>query len=367
MPPKKFELLRSLESSHQEPIETIVTGVIPVWLSGTLFKNGTGRYEYGNKYYKHFFDGHACIHKFKIERGTNKVIYSNRLLNTKAYTRSLAENRLYPVFGTQDLCSNVFGRLKTVFRFHETMDNANVNVVPFGEFLVRVYIRVKIEEKSFIDLFFFIKKGNNQMYALTESNYLCQVDPKSLSVLKTIDVPKHVSTVSTNTAHPHLDKFGWLMCGINSRRGRLYYEFLRYPQSDLEPGPRGDAGLCTNAYTVARIPSSHFTKLSYFHSFGLTENYIIFLEQSLLLDLTKFFIGLFTNRTFADALVMRPNMNTLIHLVDRSTGKQVKTRYSTCPLFLFHHINAYEIKETSLKTKCNKENDADDEKSMTMR
>jgi carotenoid cleavage dioxygenase-like enzyme len=157
------------------------------------------------------------------------------------------------------------------------------------------------------------------------------------------------------------------MCGINSRRGRLYYEFLRYPQSDLEPGPRGDAGLCTNAYTVARIPSNHFTKLSYFHSFGLTENYIIFLEQSLLLYLTKFFIGLFTNRTFADALVMRPNMNTLIHLVDRSTGKQVKTRYSTCPLFLFHHINAYEIKETSPKTKCNEENDDQDEKSMTMR
>jgi carotenoid cleavage dioxygenase-like enzyme len=134
MPPKKFELLRSLESSHQEPIDTIVTGVIPVWLSGTLFKNGTGRYEYGNKYYKHFFDGHACIHKFKIERGTNKVIYSNRILNTKAFTRSLAENRLYPVFGTVDLCSNLFGRLKTVFKFHETMDNANVNVVPFGEF-----------------------------------------------------------------------------------------------------------------------------------------------------------------------------------------------------------------------------------------
>ena len=88
------------------------------------------------KCYKHFFDGHACIHKFKIERGTNKVFYSNRMLKTKAYTRSLAEQRLYPVFGTVDLCSNVFGRLKTVFNFHETMDNVNVNVVPFGKILV---------------------------------------------------------------------------------------------------------------------------------------------------------------------------------------------------------------------------------------
>ena len=131
-----FELLRSLETSEQEAVEASVVGLMPEWLHGTLFKNGTGRYAYGTKCYKHFFDGHACIHKFKIERGTNKVFYSNRMLKTKAYTRSLAEQRLYPVFGTVDLCSNVFGRLKTVFNFHETMDNVNVNVVPFGKILV---------------------------------------------------------------------------------------------------------------------------------------------------------------------------------------------------------------------------------------
>ena len=128
----KQTFLRSLEVSQQEPIKASVTGQIPEWLTGTLFKNGSGRYKYGKKCYEHFFDGHACVHKFRIEKGGH-VFYSNRVLETKAHTRALDENRLFPVFGTVDLCSSVFGRLKTVFNFHETMDNANVNVVPFGK------------------------------------------------------------------------------------------------------------------------------------------------------------------------------------------------------------------------------------------
>jgi carotenoid cleavage dioxygenase-like enzyme len=33
--------------------ETKVTGEIPTWLNGTLFRNGPGRYEYGDKKYNH--------------------------------------------------------------------------------------------------------------------------------------------------------------------------------------------------------------------------------------------------------------------------------------------------------------------------
>ncbi len=49
----KFELLRSIEKDHPEPVETKVTGKIPIWLNGTLFRNGPGRYEYGDKKYNH--------------------------------------------------------------------------------------------------------------------------------------------------------------------------------------------------------------------------------------------------------------------------------------------------------------------------
>ena len=319
--PKHFELLRSLEKDSPEPVETRIVGELPHWLSGSLFKNGAGRFEYVGKNYEHFFDGHACVHKFSIAKG--KVLYSNKLLETKSFKRSLAENRLYPVFGTPDLSSNLFGRLRTMFHFHETMDNVNVNVVPYG---------------------------NDQIYALTESNYVCRVDPHNFNILETIDVKKHIPTASTSTAHPHLDPQGWIMCGYNARRMRLCYEFMRYPQAPTEPAHPGN--ICTRAKSVGRIVSSHWASLSYFHSFGVTQNYIVFVEQALTLSLPKFFFGLFTNNSYADALVMKKNFNTRVHLIDKRTGKNACVhgqKFYTLPLFLFHHINAYETYDADKK------------------
>lgn len=72
------------------------------------------------------------IHKFKITNG--KVTFMNKLLDTVSYTKTVRDNRLYPVFGTSDVCSNIFGRMKTFFSnlADETLDNVNVNVVPYG-------------------------------------------------------------------------------------------------------------------------------------------------------------------------------------------------------------------------------------------
>ena len=89
---------------------------------------------YGDKMYRHLFDGHSCVHKVKISQG--KVVYSNKLLESVSYLRSCSENRLYPAFGTADLCSNIFNRVKTVFHGDPTMDNTNVTILPFaGEHL----------------------------------------------------------------------------------------------------------------------------------------------------------------------------------------------------------------------------------------
>lgn len=128
--PAGHELLRSLTKHEQEPIEAPIEGSIPSWIEGTLYRNGPGRFEYGDKNYEHLFDGHACIHKFKISNG--RVVYSNRFLETQSFKKTLAEKRLYPVFGTIDVCSNVFERCKSFFKFPETFDNVNVNIVPFG-------------------------------------------------------------------------------------------------------------------------------------------------------------------------------------------------------------------------------------------
>lgn len=222
-----FELIRSLKKTTQEPVEAVVTGYIPRWVEGTLYRNGAGRYEYGEKCYEHLFDGHACIHKFKIKDG--KVIYSNKMLETNSFKKTLAENRLYPVFGTPDLCSNIFGRLKTVYKFDSTMDNVNVNVLPFG---------------------------GDDLYALTETNYICKLDPTSLNILNTIDISKSIKTTSTTIAHPHIEDDGsWIIAGLSAKKAKLHYEFLRYKNQE----PLNSKNICDQSEVIARYFFCYFT------------------------------------------------------------------------------------------------------------
>lgn len=127
----KNKLLRSLTKSEQSSVEATITGKIPKWLNGTLFRNGPGRYKYGDKTYEHLFDGQACVHKFQIKNG--KIFYSNKFLETLSYQKTLKESRLYSVFGTIDVCSSLYERIKLVFYWPETLDNVNVNLVPYGK------------------------------------------------------------------------------------------------------------------------------------------------------------------------------------------------------------------------------------------
>ena len=85
--------------------------------------------------------------------------------------------------------------------------------------------------------------------------------------------------------------------------------------------------------------------MSYFHSFGLTENYIIFLEQGCKISFLQYAGSLVFNKSYGECMYMDPNWNTKIHLINRKTNEIVSQKYHTDPLFVFHHINAYE-KET---------------------
>lgn len=71
-------------------------------------------------------------------------MYSNRLLETKFYTKVLNENRLLPAFGTSNIDSNLYERVKNFLTSPAHSDNVNVNVVPFAK---------------------------DQLYALTEVNH----------------------------------------------------------------------------------------------------------------------------------------------------------------------------------------------------
>ncbi|CAF0718742.1 unnamed protein product [Brachionus calyciflorus] len=303
------KLLRSLTKSEQSPVEANVIGEIPKWLNGTLFRNGPGRFKYGDKTYEHLFDGHSCIHKFQIKNG--KVFYSNKFLETHSYKKTLKESRLYSVFGTIDVCSNLYERMKLVFQWPETLDNANINLVPYG---------------------------NDRLFALTETNTMYEIDPSNLCIINRIQIDKYLQQATTTFAHPHILEDGsWITMGMNFKNFPPHYELIEYKKVD------DIKVICENAEIIARVPSSHYFGLSYFHSFGLTKNYIVFLEQSIKFDVKNLLTGIFTNKAFSNAFCMLDNFPTRIHVINRNNGQIIQKKFTSEPLVVFHHINTYEV------------------------
>ena len=305
----QHETKRSLTKSCEVPVKAKIIGQIPKWVSGTLFKNGPGRYEFGEKRYEHLFDGQACIQKFRIENG--QVEYSNKLLETKSYCGSLNDDRLYPQFGPKDLGLNIFGRLKQAFNPPDTNDNVNINVAPFAD---------------------------SQLYAMTEGHLICQIDPKDLKVKNTFKLNEYFNDVVTSIAHPHVEQDGsWITPYVNGKK--FQYEFVKY---DASAHISEEKSMLDSGKIIASIPSSHRSGVSYFHSFGITKNYIILLEQSLLINFFKMFYHLIVNKPLSDAIVKYPDWNSRIRVIDRNSGREISQKYYTDPLITFHHINAYE-------------------------
>ncbi|GIY27269.1 beta,beta-carotene 9',10'-oxygenase [Caerostris darwini] len=88
--------------------------------------------------------------------------------------------------------------------------------------------------------------------------------------------------------------------------------------------------------------SSQKTTYSYYHSFGVTEHYVLFLEQPLLVNTVKMAASGIKGYCVRDCLEWNPAMKTKFHLINRSTGQEIKTKFQSDAFFCFHHINTYE-------------------------
>ncbi|XP_068681923.1 carotenoid-cleaving dioxygenase, mitochondrial-like [Montipora foliosa] len=311
--PPDHSCLYQTAEERPEPIRAEIRGKIPSWLNGTLIRNGPGRFECGDTSFNHWFDGQALLHRFHIQEGN--VTYSNKFVRSESYADSLNRgNSCHLEFGSfipPDPCQNIFSRFFSRYWGQElSFDNTCVNVFPMKD----------------------------KMYATTESEILFQIDPKTLDTLNKVDLSKEFPgdiTISSATAHPQVTPDGSVInisvtFGMNST-----YNIICIPPSSGEAGETTLAG----GKVICSIPPT--SGIAYFHSFCLTENYIVVTEIPLLLNVWRILSHKLFGTTYEDWLYWDPNQRARFHVVDRKNGNRVGV-FTADPFFVFHHINAFE-------------------------
>ncbi|XP_076056960.1 carotenoid isomerooxygenase-like [Oratosquilla oratoria] len=302
--------VRSCTTEVVKPLHGKKHGQIPAWLRGTLVRNGPGRIQVGEQQYNHIFDGSALLHRFHIKDGD--VTYQNKFLRSRSYEKDTAAQRIVVnYFGTRaqpDPCVTIMQNLVSTFSLEEHFtDNAQISLYPYGDGL----------------------------YALTETPFMYRIDPETLDTKEKVDMTKHVS-VFTHTAHPHVDAEGNtynIGQGV-SLTGPKYY-ICKFPKSE------GGSTPFDRAEVVGSVSARWPLSPCYMHSFGMTENFWVIIEQPLVVSVVKMLKVYMSGDALINALRWSET-ETKIHLVRRDTGKVTKTQYLTTTFFFLHVVNAFE-------------------------
>ncbi|KAM3920984.1 carotenoid-cleaving dioxygenase, mitochondrial-like [Leptodactylus fuscus] len=310
-----------------QPVSTRISGTVPEWITGSLFRNGPGRFEFGNDKYNHWFDGMALMHKFTIENG--KVTYMSKFLRSDSYMLNESANRIVvSEFGTvamSDPCKNVFQRFISLFELPKITDNGNVNFVKY--------------KKDF--------------YVSTETNMMRKVDLATLETAQKVDWSKYIA-VNGATAHPHYDPDGTVYnMGSSYGKQGIFYNIIKIPAPDPE---EDDDDTLHGAQVICSIPASDNWNPSYFHSFGMTENYIVFTEQPIKLNVLKIITSNITGTPISNCLYWDPRYDTVFHVANKHTGNIHSVTFHTKAIATFHQINAYEDEDCIVLDLCGQDN-----------
>ncbi|KAG7327290.1 hypothetical protein KOW79_008896 [Hemibagrus wyckioides] len=308
------------KKEHPDPVKAEVKGSLPEWLQGTLVRNGPGLFSFGETSFNHWFDGMALLHNFTIKQG--EVTYRSKYLRSDTYNSNTEADRIVvSEMGTMAYPHPSKSMLTKMITFvHHTVpdftDNCAGNIIKYG----------------------------NDYYATSETNYIRKIDPVTLETQDKVDYKKYVA-VNLAISHPHYDKEGnsYNMGTSIADKGKTKYVIFKVPAVEHGKTQAGTdwTPALKNAEIMATVPCRSLLAPSYYHSFGMTENYFIFIEQPLKLDIVKMATAYMRGVSWASCMKFQRE-DVLIHLIDRHTKKEVDVKYYTDTMVVYHHVNAFE-------------------------
>jgi beta,beta-carotene 9',10'-dioxygenase len=78
--------------------------------------------------------------------------------------------------------------------------------------------------------------------------------------------------------------------------------------------------ICKSGQILCSIRSSHRFGAAYFHSFAITDNYIIFIEQSLKISFYELIKTALFNKPFSKCMITLKDWPAKIHVIRKDTG-----------------------------------------------
>ena len=327
--------LRSCIKECETPVSGRVRGQIPLWLAGSFLQNGPGKFYFGSQVAQHLFDGSALVQKYYIDRG--QVSYSCKFLRTNHFKKNLAAQNIvtneFATNGTNNVVDKTFkSRFSFIFDLTTMMsDNTFISVYPLGE----------------------------DYYCFYESPFITKVDPETLDTQRTINLNERLGVLS-NGSHPHYDDYG-NMISIGMKVGFRGPEYIitKIPVEDLEKNPTLSvekqqqqqqylsykeqvATKFDKASILAKVNSRWAMDPGYMHSFGLTDNYYILIEQPLTVNVPSLVSGTIQRKPMIESMRWHDDHSTIFHVINKITGDKTKITYKAKGFFFLHVINAYE-------------------------
>ncbi|KAL1915987.1 uncharacterized protein VTP21DRAFT_5991 [Calcarisporiella thermophila] len=309
-----------LEVSQQ--ITLRVVGNLPSWVSGVLYRMGTGVFHLaspdGTREFtvNHPFDAFPVAHRFEFSDG--KVRYSNR--RTARAVEECILNGEYKITFGRDPCKTIFQRLQSLYRSVMADENGN----EMGQDPNNTFVNVTITPN-------FPLGEKMALVAKTDTNKLQQLDPVTLEPIKTFNYSLFDERLDGRLSAAHHQEDEKEFVNFVFKFGRDMCFRLFSLSKDGEVRLLGDVS--------KDLSSGKQVLSSYIHSFSMTNKYIVLPNYPLYYSwggLSNLYYG-----NAIDAMRWDEKHPTLYHVIDRVSGGHIAT-YEGPPCFAFHTLNAWD-------------------------
>ncbi|KAL2818799.1 carotenoid oxygenase [Aspergillus cavernicola] len=320
-------------SEQKTPVELTVTGDIPSYAAGVLYRTGPGRYkvdtEHGNTFQiSHWFDGFSQTHRFQlvppeIPGARMRVFYNSRfstddLIEEARITGSL---KRFTFGGERDPCKAMYQKVQSTYEPRNEASHSNIGVT------LSVNMPGMDNSSSFTEQ----ENGDDRcphikaLYAKTDNSKYKALHPTTL---------EPVGLANQATLHPDLN--GPLSAShaeFDPQTGDMYNYNLSFA-----PAPTYRIFRVSAAAGETTILATFQATPAYLHSFFLTSDYVVICIWNSHLSPQDFARGSYIG-AIKDFDSSQP---AKWYIVDRKHNRGLVAIYNSCAFFCFHTINAWQ-------------------------